>query len=169
VHRRYLVTPPDWDTVVVVDLIHGTGSHRVRTAWPLHPAFSVRQEGPSFVIVREGIPALRVLTIASGAAAPYTAFGDEDKQVGWWSDSLESRRPAWLVGSLLEATRLPVAVATLISTAPVTDATMSHRSGIVALRWCEGGVAASVRIDSSHAGAVSVQRCAAAAGDESSE
>lgn len=169
VHRRYLITPPSWDTVVVVDLVHGSGSHRIRTAWPLHPSCSVREDGPSFVIARDGAPALRVLTLASDAATPYSAFGDEDQRLGWWSDSLESRRPAWLVGSSLEAEHLPAVVATLFTMVPVTDAMLSHWSGVVALRWCEGGVAASVRIDTRHAGAVSVQRCAASAGNQSSE
>jgi hypothetical protein len=29
VHRRYLVAPPDWETVLVVDLFTGSGTHRV--------------------------------------------------------------------------------------------------------------------------------------------
>ena len=162
-HRRYLVAPPDWDTVVVVDLFRGSGSHRVRTAWPLHPTCTVEQVGASFVVGQHGTAPLVVTTVASGPAAPYAACGDEEQRLGWWSDMLESRRPAWLVGAVLDTRSLPVVLATLLTRVPVTGAEVVDRAGVLALRWVEGSEEASIRIDSRCPGAVSVRRGTATA------
>ncbi len=142
-HRRVLVAPGDWPSILVLDLLHGAGRHHVRVGWPLHPSLDVEPTSDGHVALRVGTPALRlqhaVATPGRGAGDVLeheAVRGDEESQRGWWSTRLESRVPAALLSSTWHGS-LPVAVATLLTTDPT--AAPEH----LALEWDEGGLTAS--------------------------
>jgi hypothetical protein len=122
-HRRWLAAGPDDPGVVVVDLLSGEGAHEVVTSWPLPPDLEIRAPGPTgdlgrLVVTRDGATVLHVLQAVgcpSGARRPepVSVRGDEETDLGWWSDRLEARRPAWLVGSRVRG-ELPIVVATVL-------------------------------------------------------
>ena len=158
-HRRYLIAPPDRDAIAVVDLLLGSGRHRVRTSWPLHPELSVRTEGADHLVDRDGTPVLRIASAATVPALPWAAHGDERDRLGWWSGSFESRTPAWLVGSVIDGAALPMAVVTVLS--PAGDISGDISGLHVRLRgdeldagWRSGSEAVSVHIDTRRPGAV---------------
>lgn len=157
-HRRWLVAPPGWRAAVVVDLFTGEGTHRLRTAWPLHPDLVVRDEGPDRVAERDGVPVLAVTAAATAPITPYAAHGDQELRLGWWSHRFESRTPAWLVGDVAEDATLPVAMAAVLTTGgervPENLAVSLQDTGIE-VRWTSAGHPASVRIDTRADGAVS--------------
>jgi hypothetical protein len=163
-HRRYLLVPPDLvspegDTVLVVDLFTGSGEHRVRTAWPLHPELEVSTGGDGHRVDRAGVPELRVTTAATAAPALYAVRGDEERRIGWWSRRFESRTSAWLVGVVLERRPLPLVVATLLTmseAAAPSGLTVELRDGRIEARWTAGGRRAVIGIDTTTAGAVSI-------------
>lgn len=168
-HRRYLVAPPEWDAVLVVDLFGGEGKHRVRTAWPLHPELGVRQHDTCHLVTRDGEPVLHVASAASAPARPYAVWGDENERLGWWSHRFESRTPSWLVGTVIEAATMPLVVATVLAVpsavAPaVEDLAVRLRGGRIEVGWRSAGAHPSVRIDTRTPGAVSYQRSVPAMG-----
>ena len=155
-HRRWLVAPPGHDTVVVVDLFTGTGTHRLRTAWPLHPDLAVHTAGPAHVAARDGATVLTVTTAASVPAENWAVRGDAETRLGWWSSSFESWTPAWLVGAVADGAALPAAVATVLTTggAPApADLSVTQADGVIEVRWTQNGPA-TVRVDTWSDGAV---------------
>ena len=53
-HRRLLVAPLGWPTILVLDLLEGAGEHHVRSSWPLHPSLHVRAKDGGHVASRDG-------------------------------------------------------------------------------------------------------------------
>jgi hypothetical protein len=154
-HRRYLIAPPGRDAIAVLDLITGSGAHRVRTGWPLHPELSVTTEGSTHCVERAGRPVLQIATAATAATAGWAVRGDEHQRLGWWSDRFESRTPAWLVGAVSDAVALPFAVLTVLSTgSPVGGLWVRLRGDLLDAGWDEGPETASVRIHTRRPGAV---------------
>jgi hypothetical protein len=161
-HRRYVVAPRGQGSLLVVDLITGEGAHRVRTAWPLHPELDVRTEGGAHLVTRDGRP---VLQIATSAGTPWAVRGDEETKLGWWSPRFEAWEPAWLVGTVLEAARMPVVVATVLTVSehaePVVEGLTIDETDVIEVSWTEregdAQVSRSVTLDPRSPGAVTVR------------
>ena len=122
-HRRWLIgTPGQW-TVLVVDELTGQGLHTVRTTWPLHPDLESDQNPAGtdmHAVSKDGQP---VLHVAHAATAPLTldqVRGDEETGLGWWSERLESRRPAWWLSAVVRA-ELPLVIVTALHPASNTE------------------------------------------------
>lgn len=114
IHRRWLVAPPVERSVLVVDLITGGGQHCCVQNWPLHPGLTVDPIAGGHRLSRHGEAVHQILYAATAALNIGEVRGDEDNDLGWWSDRLESRRPAWWVSSRCQAP-LPIVMATLLS------------------------------------------------------
>lgn len=157
-HRRWLLAPPESRTTVVVDLVEGTGQHRMRTTWPLPPELDAVRSGAGHRVTRDGRV---VLQLGYAATIPWTSWevrGDAEAHLGWWSTHFESRTPSWLVGSCCEATA-PVALGTLL--VPLDDAepagpepAIALAENVIEMSWQEGGVLQTVRLDTSTPGGV---------------
>jgi len=160
-HRRYLVAPPDQDWALVLDLLEGTGRHRFRTSWPLHPDLGVEDHGTTQVVERDGTPVLQVVSTSTAAVRPYRARGDDDEGLGWWSPHFESRTPAWLIGAVVESAECPAAMATVLTLSEdrqlrVKDFSIARDgSGGVDVTWTDGTTQAAVRVETGTPGAVS--------------
>ncbi|GAA5110955.1 alginate lyase family protein [Pseudonocardia adelaidensis] len=159
-HLRYLVAGPDRDWALVLDLLDGRGRHRFRTSWPLHPALDVDDRQDVQVVLRAGVPVLHVASTSTAPGRPYRVRGGADG-LGWWSERFESRTPAWLIGTVVEDARCPVAIATVLS---IPNDRMQKleglsiawdRSGGAEVTWTNGSTQPVVRVDPSTPGAVS--------------
>jgi hypothetical protein len=158
-HRRWLVAPPDEETIVVVDLVECAGAHTVRTAWPLHPSVHAQECPAGHRLLVDGVPKLDI-TQASSAdpLETYAILGDEQTHLGWWSERLESRRPAWLVGGL-GSTIGPVAVATIITPTTVPEVRFGEVSvaldeQAVQVTWTDRRGVRSLRFDRTRHGVI---------------
>jgi hypothetical protein len=117
-HRRWLLAPPDEDAILVVDHVSGQGRHHVRTSWPLAPALGVVQAPDGHLVTRGKTAIAQIATVATSPLTVDEVRGDESSGLGFWSDRLESREPAWLVGATCSE-GLPLWMATVI--APTSD------------------------------------------------
>jgi hypothetical protein len=159
-HRRYLLAPPDWDSLLVLDLLDGAGRHRFRTSWPLHPDLDVEDHGATRIVRRAAEPVLQVACASTAAARPYRVRGDDDG-LGWWSHRFESRTPAWLIGSVIEGAECPVAMATVLTVSTSCEIRTENLtvtrdgSGGVEVTWTDGTSRPMVRVDVDTPGAVS--------------
>lgn len=136
VHRRWLVAPPEGHEIVVVDLVSGGGTHSAQVAWPLHPALDVETAGNGHRVHRFGDT---VLSLAYAATIPVTADqvrGDENSNLGWWSERLEAREPSWLIGAHCSGPG-PFVVITVLSTdsTPIEDLQVAHTDSVIHARW----------------------------------
>jgi hypothetical protein len=163
-HRRYLLAPPDATSMLVVDLFTGAGVHRLRTGWPVHPDFEVREDDARHVVVdpATGDEVLAVAAAAAGPdgavpAEPWSVRGDERRWLGWWSPRFEHRTPAWLAGLLAPAARLPVAVATVIGPDAAAPA-VSLTDAELQVEWNDGTGECVISIDVRQAGSASMRR-----------
>jgi uncharacterized heparinase superfamily protein len=149
-HRRVLVAGPDRPTVVVLDLVDGERWHRLRTAWPTHPDLDVRLVDGAHVVTSGGRPVLGIHHSAVGREwkAHQERGGDGERGLGWWSDRLESRRPAWLIGATVDGPT-PCVVATVLDTrgALLRDVTVALDGDIVTVTWTEGDMPGGIRVD----------------------
>jgi hypothetical protein len=146
-----------------VDLLTGTGTHRVRTGWPLHPDLDARFNGATHLVGAAGVPVLAISTGATAAARPWAARGEETERLGWWSPAFESWTPAWLVGAVCEAAALPLALVTVLSRgAEATVPDVRLDAGRLEANWDEGTGPVTLRIDTGSPGAVNLDRPAAA-------
>jgi len=151
-HRRWLIAPPGESSQLVVDWITGTGSHEVRTCWPIDPSVHVTRAGDARVLLRDDVPIGRILHAATALVRCDDSNGDEQRSLGWWSERLEDRVPAWWLSSVCAA-ELPVAVATLISLADgavtTADLRVAVAGDIIEVSWFQDShrVAVDVRVD----------------------
>jgi hypothetical protein len=79
-----------------------------------------------------------------------------DSHLGWWSDRLEARTPAWLVGARCRATA-PVAILSVLHVGGpgVISAPEVLRNGsTMIVRWSEADVRRGLTIDVGRSGAV---------------
>ena len=156
-HRRWLVAPhTEAPSVLVVDLLTGRGEHRVRTSWPLRPDLTATADDDGHLVTDAadrpdgaGTPLLGLTYAASAPWIHHHVRGDEESHLGWWSDRLEARQPSWLVGSLCERGRVPLAAATLFTRGDerATGASVTLDDDAVVVTWSEGGRTREVRLD----------------------
>ena len=155
-HRRWVIAPPGDPTVVVVDLLDGASRHDVEVSWPLHPDLHATVTPDGSLITRDGVAVLQLCCAATTSVTIRRTRGNADSQLGWWSDRLESRVPAWLVG-VHARTTLPVAVLSVLRTsdAGVITAPDIVRDGVnLAVSWSECGIRRGLMIDIGAPGAV---------------
>jgi hypothetical protein len=157
-HRRWLIAPPDRDEVLVVDLLGGSGQHELRATWPLAPDLDARPIDRGHVVAREGSDPVALRYGASTPLECEQVRGDDSRGLGWCSESLESRVPAWWVGARCQA-ELPVAMATVIC--PVSDPDRFPQAPRISLsdrrirvEWTVGSAQREVLIDVHEPGSV---------------
>jgi hypothetical protein len=153
-HRRWLIAPPDLAEVLVVDLLRGEGGHRVHTSWPSHPALDAARAPGGHLLSRDGTPVLGLSYAANAELTHHEIRGDPDTNLGWWSSRLESREPAWLVGTSAEATA-PIVLATVLSPraaaaggpGPAENLAVALTGDSIEVTWRERELAHRVEID----------------------
>jgi len=147
-HRRHLLMA-DHGGALVVDWLEAAGDHDHVTSWPLAPDLAIEPDEDGWRGLRDGAPALLIAAAATGALEPWAIRGDGDTVLGWWSEALEARRPAWLVGHRLRA-RGPAAVATLLlpagGAAPSASVAVEVGGSALVVRHEAGGEAGEVEI-----------------------
>lgn len=155
-HRRWLISPPGDTTLAVVDLLDGRAPHDVSVSWPLHPDLSATSQGNGHLVSREGRGVLHLRYAATAPMVVEQVRGDDDSGIGWWSDRLESRVPAWVVG-LRCCAALPIAILTVLDTteADVIAAPTIVREGhSLVVGWRRNGAPVGWSIDTTLPGAV---------------
>lgn len=159
-HRRWLIAPPESTSVLVADLLTGAGRHDARTSWPLHPDLElVSADADGHLALRNGVDALRVVHAATVPLVREEVRGDVLTGLGWWSDRLESRKPAWLIGARVSGA-MPVAVVTLLQTGgsdrpEVSDLAVKRIGERLEIVWAEGRSRHSVIVRTARPGDVS--------------
>ncbi len=155
-HRRWLIAPPGDATMVVVDLLDGSSEHDVAVSWPLHPELDWIPTSDGHLIDRGDNPVLQLCYAATASIEIGQVRGDPDSGLGWWSDRLEARTPAWLLTAQAR-TVLPLAMLTLLRTADAGAINMPEvvRDGeLLAISWSEYGLRRGLTIDIKSRGAV---------------
>jgi hypothetical protein len=156
-HRRWLIAPPGDATVVVVDLLDGASVHDVAVSWPLHPELDWIPTRDGHLIDRGGdSPVLQLCYAATASIETDQVRADPDSDLGWWSDRLEARTPAWLL-TARATSALPLAMLTLLRTDDAGVITMPEivRDGeLLAVGWSEYGIRRGLTIDIKSPGAV---------------
>lgn len=164
-HRRWLVAPPGWREFLVLDLLVGLGAHGVTVSWPLHPDLaSCATTGEFARLDGLGLQILSTGLVGGDAAAPAIGLlrGDGVSGLGWWSDRLESRTPAWLATSVLGGP-LPLCVATVVDVrgrdageARIEGLQLLASDGVFVVRWRGQGGARSIEVGSNPLTAVHI-------------
>jgi hypothetical protein len=152
-HRRWLIGTPGVPTVLVVDQLTGHGRHEVRTSWPLHPDLEANADPTApheHVVSRDGRPVLHVAHAATAPLVLDQVRGDEQSGLGWWSERLEARRPAWWIGAVVHA-ELPLVIATALHTgdgagAP-TELAATCYGDRIEVSWSTAGRRHTVEVD----------------------
>ena len=156
VHRRWLIAPRDDATIAVVDLLDGRSVHHVAVSWPLHPDLEASPTGDGHLVTRDGSPVLQLCYAATSPIETGQFRADEESGMGWWSDRLEDRRPAWLVGPRCR-TCLPVAVLSVLRTVDagvIAQPEIVRDGAMLFVNWTEQGIRRGYLIDSNVGGAV---------------
>ena len=153
VHRRWLIAPANDRTQLVVDLVSGEGIHEVRTSWPLHPSVDALRIDGGHTLSRQERPVLQMLHAATIPLSFDDTFGDDTQALGWWSDRLESRQPAWWLSAVCR-TELPLVIVTLITPQDgiqTGDLAVAMQNRMIDVEWMEGSTVrtAVVQIDGS--------------------
>jgi Heparinase II/III-like protein/Heparinase II/III N-terminus len=158
-HRRWLVAPPGGEGILVVDLLSGRGDHTLRTSWPLHPCLDVIAEPAGHLLTRDGRPIAQIATAATVGMTFEQVRGDHDTHLGWWSDQLESRESAWLVGARCSA-GLPVVIATIIQPTDragrIEDLAVSHSGANIEVTWADSGQRHTASMDTTESAGVTL-------------
>lgn len=159
-HRRWVIAPPQAPTVLVVDELTGVGRHEVRTSWPLHPDLDAAPDPErvrGHVVSRDATPLLHLAHAATAAVGSDDVRGDEQSGLGWWSERLEARRPAWWLG-VVGSADLPLAVATTLHPSgggePPTDLTATFDGDRIVVTWSAAGQRRTASVDRTRAAAV---------------
>lgn len=159
-HRRWLIANPELAAVLVVDLMTGAGWHQIRTSWPLGPSLDLADDVVGHLVVRGGSPLVHVATAATTPLVDDRICGDEAQGLGWWSNRLESREPAWLIGSSTEG-ELPLAIATVIQPAGdgdlVIDPAVTMTAGEIRVTWSDSREQRQAVIDITRFASVSLR------------
>ena len=158
IHRRWLLATPGQRSVLVVDRLHGSGRHRARSSWSLHPSLDAVPGTGGHHVTRAGEPVLQLAYAATTEWASHEVRGDETVNLGWWSTRLESREPTWLVGHISEGPA-PLVLATLLipladDASPAIDLAVTTRAESIVVTWAERGGTQRVDIDTAGPGAV---------------
>lgn len=160
-HRRWLIAPPGDTTVIVVDLLDGKRTHGIAVSWPVHPALDWLPTQDGHMVSRDGVPVLQLCYAATTPVETGQVRGDTDSGLGWWSDRLEGRVPAWLLTARTGA-GLPVALLSLLHTVDSGLIALPEitRSGeVLAVSWSQDGIRRALTIDTSRSGAVATVSC----------
>lgn len=148
VHRRWLISPCNGRSQLVVDMITGSGHHEVRASWPLHPSLDAKPIPHGHIVSRDDSAIAQLLYASTVRLMIDGERGNVVENLGWWSDRFESRTPAWWLGAVGNA-ELPIVIATLIT--PVDGHTTDGLSvelqrGRITVHWIEDGEARAVDI-----------------------
>jgi hypothetical protein len=149
VHRRWLVAPPEDRAILVVDLISGDGSHEVRTTWPLHPELDVRQVEGGHTVYRDDSQLLQILYAGTATTTHDEVRADNARNLGWWSQRLESRTPAWWLSATCVGDT-PLAMATLLTFGDgvsTADLCIESTDGRIEVTWTEARASRCVTIE----------------------
>ncbi|MCW2589350.1 MAG: hypothetical protein JWQ86_1777 [Mycobacterium sp.] len=158
VHRRWIIAPPGDATAVVVDLVDGRSSHDVVVSWPLHPDLESTPTPDGQLATRDGLPVMEFCYAATTRVEAEQLRAESDSHLGWWSDRLEARMPAWLVGARCRATA-PVAILSLLRVGDpgvIAVPEIRRNGSTLTVRWSEAGVRRGLTIDAGQSGAVAV-------------
>ncbi|WP_090354275.1 heparinase II/III family protein [Mycolicibacterium fluoranthenivorans] len=156
VHRRWLIAPPDTATVVVVDLIDGRAAHDIAVSWPLHPDLHSTPTSEGQRITRDRLPVLELCYAATSPIVAEQTRADGDSHLGWWSDRLEARVPAWLAGARCRSCT-PVAILSVLRVSDLgalAEPRITHDASTLTASWSERGGRRELTIDASRPGAV---------------
>lgn len=150
-HRRFVIAPPEWQTVTVIDVIAGRGTHEAETSWPLHPAVDVTAVGNEHLVTRNGVPVLHILHGASRDLVCEEWKGETTTGLGWWSCRLESREPSWLVGARTTGS-VPLTMATVLTPSGSRGTRASHlevavHDAEIAVAWRVGDAGYRIEVD----------------------
>lgn len=162
VHRRWLLAPPTWHHVLVVDLLTGAGRHEAEVTWPLPPGLEVTTEPGRHLAKDMAGATLAVHYAATHELALGHEHGDAHSGLGWWSTRLEQREPAWRLAARTQG-RAPLAVASLLSStqspssssAEIESLAIELDDGHVTVSWTEAGRKMSVELDRRRSGVAS--------------
>lgn len=149
VHRRRAEAAPGQDGFVAIDVVHGRGDHRVALSWPLAPHLDARLYAQGHVVTRRGVDLLQVATAGTSPVEHSQVRGDEESHLGWWSERLEAREPAYLLRTSARGP-VPVVLATVArrigvdGVLPIADLVVELVGGRVRVSWTEGGRALEV-------------------------
>lgn len=158
-HRRWLFAPPNRSVAAVVDLISGAAPHTAQVSWPLHPSLAAVAFENGHLVTQDGNPVLRMTYGASVSMKTNAIRGDEQTDLGWWSELLESRTPAWLIGAAAEASA-PFVVVTLLESVDATESGQVEELDVrldgnnIDVTWLVGDVPHRLAIDIDADGAV---------------
>lgn len=155
-HRRWLIAPPGEATVAVVDLLDGAAAHDLVLSWPLHPELDWTFTQDGHLITRDGIAVLQLCYAATSPIEIAQVRADPGSGLGWWSERLEDRVPAWLLTARTQV-MLPVALLSVLRTADagvLTRPEITHTGDRLNAAWTEDGVGRGVTIDIGEPGAV---------------
>lgn len=159
-HRRWLVAPEGWRELLVLDLIEGAGPHSARASWPLHPDLR-RAPGTVDEYAAAGL-VLQICCVGSAATQAEPLFGDSELALGWWSERLESRRPAWLASSVARG-QAPLVLATVLDPRPaggegrISGLELSTGGGTILVSWRGSAGRRAVAVDQNLPGSVELR------------
>jgi hypothetical protein len=142
--------------VAVVDLLDGRSVHDVAVSWPLHPELEVTPNSNGHLVIRDGLPVLQLCYAATSPVEAEQVRADPNSQLGWWSDRLEARTPAWLVGARCRTT-VPVAILSVLCTSDagvIAEPKLVRDGAMLVASWSERGARRGFAIDSSGDGTV---------------
>ncbi|NNH70811.1 alginate lyase family protein [Nocardia uniformis] len=148
VHRRWLVAPPDGREIVVVDLLSGNGIHSAQASWPLHPRLDVRPVDGGHIVSRAGDTVLAAAYASTVGFEPNQIRGDEQNQIGWWSERLEARTPSWLIGARSSGTA-PFVIVTVFGgdATSIRGLRVTLTDADIRVRWMDGETPRALAID----------------------
>jgi len=150
IHRRWLIAPPEDGSILVVDLITGSGIHSASVSWPLAPTLrSSLADGFFAARSVDGEFGLQVRYAASVAVRADQIVGDDEGRLGWWSSRLEHPDPAPLLG-IHASGRLPLAIATLLTPGDpdpaATALSVALEADRIRARWHTAGLEREVEL-----------------------
>ena len=131
----------------------------VRTSWPLASFAGRIAEAAGHLLTRRGRPVAQIATAATAEIDVRPGARRPGHTLGWWSEQLESREPAWLVGARC-FTGLPIVVATIIQPTDrpnrIEGLAVSHSGADIEVTWLDSGVPYRASIDTTDLGAVTL-------------
>lgn len=113
------------------------------------------------MVSRAGVPVLQLCYVATTPVEIGQFRGDTGSGLGWWSDRLEGRVPAWLLTARTGA-GLPVALLSLLHTVDfglIALPEISRSGEVLAVSWSQDGIRRALTIDTSRSGAVATVSC----------
>lgn len=155
-HRRWVIAPPEESAVLVVDLLDGRQEHDVSVSWPLHPDLESTPTDRGQLVTRDGSPVLALCYAATATVEFEQVRGDRQSHLGWWSERLENKTPAWLVGAHCQAAT-SVAVASLLhigGSGENLSVEIARNGSKLTVRWSDQHAERVHTIDTDRSGAV---------------